>query len=207
LKQAFIDAKRAKVEQLELLARETLAANPFDELTSETVEGEWRELAHAMRQLGPLLEALEKAELAHPDFVKYRDGFDFRLMEAMTTIGNICSHGRIYRLSQQKNRTGKTSPRPQDALDEMMEDAIAQGLGASQAWDWINQKINNGSADPALDIAGKKIVVDRPEADVPKAPGKRRRKIPKGPRAISKESFCSIFSKKKTGGLTESGSD
>jgi hypothetical protein len=102
VKKALIDAKRAEVEQAEALARQTLDAHPFDKSNSETVEAEWRELVHAMRQLGPLFEAWERAELGHPDFVEYRNGFDFRLTEAMNTVGQICAYGRVYPVKQQK---------------------------------------------------------------------------------------------------------
>ncbi|MFZ3182092.1 MAG: hypothetical protein WBO09_13680 [Methylocystis silviterrae] len=167
MKREFINAKRAEVEQIESLARETLEANPFDELTSETVEGEWRELAHAMRQLGPLFEAWEKAELGHQDFAEYRGGFDFRLTEAMATISEICSDRRNYPLRQQKNakRKGKQEF---DVLDTIILKLLKDGKkAAKEIWSTIVKKVDDIDG---LELDGSELVVQldkgRPERRV-----------------------------------------
>jgi hypothetical protein len=51
-------AERRELEELEALVRSILRENPFSEHASEDEETEWRELAHASRQLLPLFEAL-----------------------------------------------------------------------------------------------------------------------------------------------------
>jgi hypothetical protein len=134
--QTFIEAKRAEVARLETVARETLAANPYSELTDKEVEAEWRELAHAERSLRPLLEALERADDGQPNYKIYRNGFDFRLTEAMTTIGSLCAYGRLYSLRQQSNGR-KNTPREPDYLDKVILLQLGKGRRTSDIWEYI----------------------------------------------------------------------
>jgi hypothetical protein len=111
----FVSAKRAEIDRLEALARELLEAHPAPTTApkpgsvDDLVEAGWRELAYASRQLRPLLEALERANAGEPGFETYRAGFDFRLTEAMATVGTMCSFLRLQTLRQRK--TGR-NPRP-----------------------------------------------------------------------------------------------
>jgi hypothetical protein len=57
-KRDFLLASRAKVDELEALARRTLEANPCSKSAGQEEEAQWRELAHASRQMRPLLEAI-----------------------------------------------------------------------------------------------------------------------------------------------------
>ncbi len=101
-KRDFLLAKRAEVDGLEALARQTLEANPCSESADEEEEAQWRELAHASRQMRPLLEAIERAGAKQSDYEKYKDGFDFRLTEAMATVARLCSHGRLQSINGSK---------------------------------------------------------------------------------------------------------
>jgi hypothetical protein len=97
----FLVAKRAEVDRLEALALRALEANPCSKSADDAEEAQWRELAHASRQMRPLLEAIERAA-RQPDYEKYKDGFDFRLTEAMATVATLCSYERLQPLNRQK---------------------------------------------------------------------------------------------------------
>jgi hypothetical protein len=105
---AFIVAEREGVTRLEKLARELLEAYPAPEAAPEKgsiddhVEAEWRELAHASRQLRPLLTALEQADARAPGFEKWNKDFKLLLKEAMITVAELCSHGRLNTIRQRK---------------------------------------------------------------------------------------------------------
>jgi hypothetical protein len=105
---AFIVARREGVTRLEKLACELLEAHPVPEAAPERgsiddhVEAEWRELAHASRQLRPLLTALEQADARAPGFEKWSKGLKLRLEEAMITVGELCSFLRLHTIRQRK---------------------------------------------------------------------------------------------------------
>ena len=101
-KRDFLVARKAKVDELEALARQTLEANPCSKSADEEEEAQWRELAHASRQMRPLLEAIARASAKQPDYEKYRDGFDSRLADAMATVATLCSYGRLDPLNRQR---------------------------------------------------------------------------------------------------------
>jgi hypothetical protein len=134
--EAFIAAKRTEVDRLEALARDLLENHPPPNVwpkegsAGEVVEIEWRELAHASRQLRPLLEALERANAREPGFESYRDGFDFRLTEAMATVARLCAHGRLNSIGQ---REKATRPRPggKSPFTRVIEDYLRRFPGAS----------------------------------------------------------------------------
>lgn len=133
--EAFIAAKRTEVDRLEALARDLLENHPPPNVwpkegsAGEVVEIEWRELAHASRQLRPLLEALERANAREPGFESYRDGFDFRLTEAMATVARLCAHGRLNSIGQ---REKATRPRPggKSPFTRVIEDYLRRFPGA-----------------------------------------------------------------------------
>jgi hypothetical protein len=101
-KSSFVAAKRAEVDRLEALAHELLNVHPEPESLDEKDEAEWRDLAHASRQMRPLLEALERANAGESGFEIYKEGFDFRLTEAITAVATLCAHGRLNRIRQRK---------------------------------------------------------------------------------------------------------
>jgi hypothetical protein len=111
----LLAARRAEIDRLEALAQELLDAHPAPKSApqpgsiDDQVEAEWRELAHARRQMRPLLEAIERAEAGQPEYQKWRKGFDFRLTEAMATVGTLCSFSRVQQLRQRKTAR---NPRP-----------------------------------------------------------------------------------------------
>ena len=133
---AFIAAKRTEVDSLETLALELLAKHPapnewpMEGSAKEAAELEWRELAHASRQLRPLLEALERAGAREPGFKSYRDGFDFRLAEAMTTVARLCAHGRLNSI-RQREKASNPRPRGESPFTRVIEDYLKRFLGAS----------------------------------------------------------------------------
>lgn len=108
------DATMAEVTRMEALAQRTLQANPYCADADEKEETVWRELAHASRQLRPLLEALTKADDPHSEYAKYKHGFRFRLFEAVATITEAVEYERLYRLHQRrlggKDRPNAVSP-------------------------------------------------------------------------------------------------
>jgi hypothetical protein len=112
---SFHAARKAEVDKLESLARRLLEAHPAPKVAPNPesidgqIEADWRELAHASRQLHPLFEALEGANAGVPGFAKYKDGFHFRLLEAMTTVGTLCSSLRLHLIHQRKTAR---RPRP-----------------------------------------------------------------------------------------------
>jgi hypothetical protein len=125
----FLVAKRVEVDRLEALARELLEANPYSANATAEEEAEWRELAHASRQMRPLLEALERADAREPGFEAYRAGFDFRLTEAITTVGTLCSFLRLQPLRQRKRRASLgRGPRAQSANLSRRKSSETQGL-------------------------------------------------------------------------------
>jgi hypothetical protein len=52
--------------------------------------------------LRPLLTALEQANARESGFEKWKEGFDYRLIEAMTTVATLCADERLHRIRQQK---------------------------------------------------------------------------------------------------------
>jgi hypothetical protein len=112
-KSAFVAAKRAAVDGMEALARKTLEANPYPERFLEghpcpesadgEEEAEWRALAHAARQMRPLLEALERANAGESGFEIYKEGFDLRLTQAMDDVAALCADGRLNTIRQRKS--------------------------------------------------------------------------------------------------------
>jgi hypothetical protein len=101
-KSDFVSAKRALVDSLEALARELLETHPEPESLDKEEEAGWRELAHASRQMRPLLEALERANAGEPGFEIYKVGFDYRLAEAIKDVGELCSFLRLHTIRQRK---------------------------------------------------------------------------------------------------------
>lgn len=126
----FLVAKRAEVDRLEALARETLRANPYSESAAKEEEDEWRELAHSIRQMRLLLEAIERADAGQPDYKRYRDGFDFRLTEAMANIATLCSYGRLQGLHQ-RGLARKSRPKARSPFTEFITDRLKRNPYAS----------------------------------------------------------------------------
>jgi hypothetical protein len=104
----FIAAKRAAVDGIEARVRELLDAHPAPKTApdegsiDDKVEADWRELAHASRQLRPLLTALELANASESGFETYKEGFDLRLTHAMDDVGRLCSFLRLHTIRQTK---------------------------------------------------------------------------------------------------------
>jgi hypothetical protein len=144
----FLAAERAEIDELEALARELLKAHDSKERRADDrAEAEWSyELAHTSRQMRPLLEAIEKADAGQPGYKKWSRGFHFRLIEAMTTTAKLCSHGRLWIISQRKNgredRPGAKSPMLEfirnylrlnpDASNERVKAALMDAAGDVQ---------------------------------------------------------------------------
>ena len=119
-KSAFVAAKRAEIDRLEALARELLDAHPEPESIDKEEEADWRELAHAARQMRPLLEALERADAAEPGFEQYRRGVDFRLTEAITAVATLCAYGRLNTIPQRKTAR-KDRPNAKNPFTKFIE--------------------------------------------------------------------------------------
>jgi hypothetical protein len=177
----FLGAKRAEVERLEALAREILQANPYSESADEEEEAGWRELAHACRQMRPLLEAIERADARRPGYEKYREGFDFRLTEAMATVATLCSYGRLRRLHQQ--RSGRNDrPKAQSPFTKFIASRLKRDPDAS-AKEIETALVNDESGHFELSIDGLTILTteDRPRqlkiSGIPKAVTNARKKL------------------------------
>lgn len=110
----FDNAMREEIIRLETLVQKTLQANPYHVDADEEEETVWRKVAHAARQLRPLLEALTKADDPHSEFATYGPGFRFRLFEAEATIARGVDFDRLFRLrnrrSGRRNRPKAVSP-------------------------------------------------------------------------------------------------
>jgi hypothetical protein len=127
-------AERRELEELESLVRSILRENPFSEHASEDEEAEWRELAHASRQLLPLFEALRKADEPNSEYARYRAGFRFRLQEAQTTIAKLIQYGRIHPLRQRSfgaDGGNKSGPKKKADADERWRN---EALRVAQAY-------------------------------------------------------------------------
>jgi hypothetical protein len=135
-------AERRELEGLEALVRSILRENPFSEHASEDEETEWRELAHASRQLLPLFEALRKADEPNSEYARYRAGFRFRLQEAQTTIAKLIQYGRIHPLRQRSfgaeggNQTGPANKAKADARWRNEARRIAKEIVAEGKRKW-----------------------------------------------------------------------
>jgi hypothetical protein len=177
----FLVAKRAEVDRLEALAREILEANPYSESADEEEESGWRELAHAYRQMRPLLEALERADARRPGYEKYREGFDFRLTEAMATVATLCSYGRLYTLHQQR-RGGKCRPNAKSPFTKFFDSRLKRNPDVS-AKEIETALVNDESGNFELSIDGLTIYTteDRPRqlkiSGIPKAVTNARKKL------------------------------
>ncbi len=158
----FIAAKRAEVDRLEALASGILEANARGEDETEEEEDHWRELARTARQMRPLLEALERAEATEPGFEPYREGFDFRLVEAMTKVSELCSFLRVQTLRQRKtarkSRPNAESPFMKFFVGHLKRnpDATAKEIEAAL--------VNDTSGEFELSSDGLRILTTEPLA-------------------------------------------
>ena len=188
----FIAAKRAEVDSLETLARELLAKHlapkewPREGSAEEAVELEWRELAHASRQLRPLLEALERANAKDPDFEKYKDGFDFRLTEAMTTVATLCAHRRLDTI-RQKKAARKERPKAESPILRFIRDYLKRRPNAKP--DQVKTALLNKADDvqwEAFDLSDDRSEIISPEDHDPDEGPRFHLKVSGIPAAISK---------------------
>jgi hypothetical protein len=133
---AFIDEKRAKVDELETMARELLEVHPAPKAApdkgsiDDKVEADWRELAHASRQLRPLLTALELANAGEPGFEIYKEGFDLRLMQAVTAVGELCSFLRLHTI-RQREAARKERPKAKSQITAVIENQLKRNPNAT----------------------------------------------------------------------------
>jgi hypothetical protein len=103
----FHDAMSEEIIKLSALAQKTLQANPYRADGDGEEEAKLRELAHADRQLLPLHDALIKADEPNSESAEYREGFRFRLMEAMATIAEVCEYDPLHHRLRQRRVGGK----------------------------------------------------------------------------------------------------
>jgi hypothetical protein len=180
----FIAAKRAEIESLEAFASKILEANPRGEDETKEEEAHWRELARTARQMRPLLEALERAEATEPGFEPYRAGFDFRLVEAMTRVSELCSFLRVQTLRQRKTaRKGRPKAKSPftkfiDSLPHASPETIKTALLA---------EARSGNGGWQFELSGDKLSIistDKPERQTDKP--ERQLKISGIPAAVSK---------------------
>ncbi len=171
IKSDFIAAKRAEVDRLEALARSLLEAHPAPEAApdpgsiADQVEAEWRDLAHASRQLRPLLTALEQANAREPFFEKFKESLDYRLTEAMTTVATLCAHGRVQALHQRKNASNER-PNAKSPFTEHITARLKRNPSATAKEiesDLLNAAHGGGGAKFELSSDGSTILtIDEP---------------------------------------------
>ena len=161
-------ARRHTSPELEALARRTLEANPCSKSAGQEEEAQRRELAHASRQMRPLLEAIEKASAGRPfGYERYKDGFDYRLKEAMTTVAVLCSYERLQPITSRKDgsKAGRPPRKTADALDELvlvcdaeLRDRLRRKPTWRDVWNEMISRVGADHVDANLTVNGKKIV-------------------------------------------------
>jgi hypothetical protein len=181
-KSAFVAAKRAEVDRLEALARELLDAHPEPESLDEKEEADWRELAYASRQMRPLLEALERANAGESGFEVYKEGFDFRLIEAITTVATLCAHGRLNVIRQGK-RASKDRPRAESPFRPFIKAQLKRNPQATAKE--IETALVN-SEDFELSSDGLTFLTVNESQRRPNSRRRRKLKISGIPAAVSK---------------------
>jgi hypothetical protein len=119
-------------------------------------EGEWRELAHASRQLRPLLEALIKADEPNSEYAKYGPGFRFRLLEAQTAIAKLTEYERLRRFHLRRQARLPKKARQTEVFDDLALGCFskpskgAAAPTASAVWSEMVSKIEKHCADANL---------------------------------------------------------
>jgi hypothetical protein len=184
----YYEAMRKEVTILETLAKRTLHANPFSKEADGTEEEKWRELAHASRQLRPLVDAWAKSDEPNSETAQYKYGFQFRLIEAMATVAEVVEYDRVYRLKQRKRgRQPKKTVQAgaTDAFDDLALECFSKlssvtPASSTKVWAAIVSQIEKDCADGNLSVeeGGARIVL---------YDGDKRE------RSVRKSSFSTIF--------------